>query len=38
MENEMAHRLQDTLSLLARTPGTLNTLLRDLPETWTHRN
>jgi hypothetical protein len=38
MENKMDHRLQDTLSLLARTPATLNTLLRDLPETWTHRN
>ena len=28
----------DTISLLARTPATLNALLRDLPETWTHRN
>ena len=30
--------LDDTLSLLARTPITLNTLLRDQPEIWTHRN
>ena len=28
----------DTISLLARTPATLNALLRDLPETWTNRN
>ncbi len=34
----MEHDLQDTLSLLTRTPGTLNALLRDLPETWTSRN
>jgi hypothetical protein len=34
----MSHNLDDTLSLLARTPATLNTLLRDLPETWTLRN
>jgi uncharacterized damage-inducible protein DinB len=27
--------LQDTQALLARTPATLNTLLRDLPDTWT---
>ena len=26
------------MSLLARTPAVLNTLLRDLPETWTFRN
>jgi hypothetical protein len=30
--------LQDTIALLARTPATLNTLLRDLPQAWTHRN
>jgi len=30
--------LDDTISLLARTPITLNTLLRDQPEIWTHRN
>jgi hypothetical protein len=34
----MAHNLQDTISLLARTPVALNVLLRDLPETWTFRN
>lgn len=32
------HNLQDTISLLARTPAVLNSLLRDLPETWTLRN
>lgn len=30
----MAHNLEDTISLLARTPAALNALLRDLPETW----
>ncbi len=34
----MKHNLQDTISLLARTPASLNALLRDLPETWTFRN
>lgn len=34
----MEHKLQDTIALLARTPATLNALLRDLPESWTHRN
>jgi hypothetical protein len=34
----MEHNLQDTISLLARTPAALNALLRDLPETWTLRN
>jgi hypothetical protein len=34
----MQHNLQDTISLLARTPAALNVLLRDLPETWTLRN
>lgn len=34
----MQHNLQNTLSLLTRTPGALNTLLRDLPEIWTLRN
>src|SRR5882757_8637997 len=34
----MEHNLQHTLSLLARTPVTLNALLRDLPEAWTLRN
>lgn len=30
--------LAETAALLARTPATLNTLLRGLPETWTRRN
>lgn len=34
----MEHDLQDTLSLLARTPAALNALLRELPEMWTSRN
>ena len=34
----MAHNLEDTISLLARTPAALNALLRGLPETWTLRN
>jgi hypothetical protein len=34
----MALNLSDTISLLARTPATLNTLLRNQPEIWTHRN
>jgi len=34
----MEHSLRDTMALLARTPTTLNALLRDLPETWTLRN
>ena len=34
----MQHNLQDTISLLSRTPAALNALLRDLPETWTLRN
>jgi len=34
----MEHNLQDTISLLGRTPATLDALLRDLPETWTLRN
>ena len=34
----MNHNLQDTISLLERTPATLNALLRGLPETWTLRN
>ncbi len=32
------HHLQQTISLLARTPAALDALLRDLPETLTHRN
>ena len=34
----MEHQLEDTIELLARTPAALNTLLRDLPDTWTLRN
>lgn len=34
----MRHHLQDTVSLLARTPTALNAFLRDLPETWTLQN
>ena len=30
--------LQQTISLLARTPAALDALLRDLPEAWTFRN
>ncbi|MGC2475103.1 MAG: DinB family protein [Candidatus Sulfotelmatobacter sp.] len=30
--------LENTITLLARTPATLNALLRDLPEIWTQRN
>lgn len=32
------HNLQQTISLLSRTPAALNVLLRDLPEDWTQRN
>jgi DinB superfamily len=34
----MEHNLQHTMALLARTPASLNALLRDLPEQWTLRN
>ena len=34
----MQHDLQDTVAVLARTPATLDALLRHLPETWTRRN
>lgn len=34
----MEHDLQQTLSLLARTPAALDALLRDLPDAWTSRN
>ena len=34
----MQHNLQNTISLLTRTPAALDALLRDLPETWTLRN
>ena len=34
----MQHNLQNTVSLLARTPAALNALLRDLPENWVLSN
>jgi hypothetical protein len=34
----MEHSLQNTISLLSRTPAALDAFLRDLPETWTLRN
>jgi DinB superfamily len=34
----MVHSLQQTISLLTRTPAVLDVLLRDLPEAWTLRN
>jgi uncharacterized damage-inducible protein DinB len=34
----MEQNLQQTVSLLSRTPAALNTLLRDLPEGWTSRD
>jgi DinB superfamily len=34
----MAHHVEETISLLSRTPAVLNALLRDLPEVWTLRN
>ena len=32
------HNLYDTIALLSRTPGALDALLRDLPDSWTMRN
>jgi hypothetical protein len=34
----MMQDLQDTVALLARTPATLDAVLRNLPESWTSRN
>jgi len=34
----MEQNLSDTMSILSRTPATLDALLRDLPEAWTFRN
>jgi uncharacterized damage-inducible protein DinB len=34
----MEHNLQNSIALLTRTPSALNSLVRDLPEEWTHRN
>jgi DinB superfamily len=38
MANKVAFHLDDTIELLSRTPAALQTLLRGLPEMWTHRN
>ena len=34
----MVHDLHSTIALLERTPASLDALLRDLPEAWTHSN
>jgi hypothetical protein len=34
----MEHNLPQTMSLLSRTPATLDALLRDLPDAWTFSN
>jgi hypothetical protein len=34
----MTHQLEHTISLLTRTPATLDALLRDLPDAWTLPN
>lgn len=34
----MKHNLENTISLLSRTPATLDALLRDLPDAWTLKN
>ena len=34
----MEHNPEHTISLLSRTPATLDALLRDLPDEWTRRN
>lgn len=34
----MNPELEHTIALLTRTPATLDALLRDLPDSWTHRN
>ena len=34
----MEQNLQQTIALLARTPASLNALLRDLPDSWTKAN
>ena len=38
MGKSMEHNLDQTLSLLARTPASLDALLRELPENWTLRS
>jgi DinB superfamily len=37
-EGPMGFDLEQTIALLARTPSSVNTLLRDLPESWTLAN
>lgn len=34
----MEQNLSDTIALLSRTPAALNSLLRDLPDSWTRRD
>jgi hypothetical protein len=34
----MEHHLPRTIALLSRTPATLDTLLRELPDAWTAQN
>ena len=36
--HQMEQNLELSIALLACTPGSLNALLRDLPDGWTHRN
>jgi hypothetical protein len=38
MSEVAEHNLVQTIALLERTPVTLDTLLRDLPQVWTHSN
>lgn len=38
LRGNMEQNLDDTISLLARTPASLNSLLRDLPDAWTLQN
>ena len=38
LRGNMEQNLDDTISLLARTPASLNSLLRDLPDAWTMQN
>ena len=38
MANRIEFNLPDTVAILARTPPTLNALLRGLPPAWTHAN
>ena len=34
----MDHSLSDSIALLSRTPAALNSLLRDLPDSWIRSN